>query len=185
MARIHWKGWSLAAACLVLAAYSFGLLYEGFFAEHYSGLFTYPFVDEPAATRAYDRLPPGAPIAAREHAARRLIEADPTNSESWNATSYVQSLKAGGMSPAALQSLDRSYAMSFFDRQGSVWRIGYALDNWADLTPSLRSDVLAEARVALGDRVIGPKLSARLRNVQGPEGRLAAAMILASQPPLP
>jgi hypothetical protein len=178
MGGVNWKAWSLIAICLVLAVWSFGLLYEGFIADHYSGLFTYPFIDKPAAERAYQRLPTSATVAERELAARRLIEADPTNPDSWNAVSYVEFLKAGGMSPKAIEALDHSYAVSFFDRPGAVWRIGYALENWAALPPSLRQDVLTEARVALKDPVLGPRLRARLNDIRDPAGRLASLMIL-------
>jgi hypothetical protein len=177
---VTWKVWRLIAVCLLLATWSFGLVYEGFIADHYSGLFTFPFVDEPAAERAYQRLPSDAPIAERETAARRLIQADPTNPDSWNAVSYVEFLKSGGvMSPKAIEALDHSYAVSFFDRTGGVWRIGFALENWAALPADLRKDVLVEAGVMLKDPVLGPRLRARLAQVQDPAGRLAAVMVLA------
>jgi hypothetical protein len=178
MSPLNWKAWSLIAVCLSLAGYTFGLVYEGFIADHYSGILTFPFVDKPAAEHAYRRLPQNAPIAEREVAAQRLIESDPTNPNSWNAVSYVEFLKAGAMSPKALEALDHSYATSFFDRQGGVWRIGFALDNWSALPTSLRRDVLTEAGVALKDPLLGPELRARLRDIHTPEGRLAAAMMI-------
>jgi hypothetical protein len=181
MGQGHWKAWGLIAVSLVLAAYAFGLLYEGFAAQRYFGVFTFPFIDKPAAERAFQRLPPNASLARQEVAARRLIEADPTNPESWDAVSYVEFLKAGGMSAGAIDALDHSYAVSFFDRQAAVWRIGYALENWAALPPALRADVLTEADVALKDPVLGPKLRARLAEVRSPPGRLAAVLILARE----
>jgi hypothetical protein len=175
------KAWFLAAVCLFMAFWSFGLLYEGFIQDHYSGIFTYPFVDEPAAWRAWRRLPDTAPIAEREIAARRLIQADPADSDSWLAVSYVEYLKAGGvMSPQALVDLDHSYAVGFFDRNGGVWRMGFALDNWQALTPKLREAVLTEAKVALKDPVMGPKLRARMQQVRNPAGRLAVLMMLSA-----
>jgi hypothetical protein len=179
MVHVNWKAWSLIAICLALAAWSCGLLYEGFIADGYSDVFTYPFVDKPAAESAYQKLPENAPIAMRETAARRLIEADPTNPDSWTAVSYVEFLKAGAMSPKAVEALDHSYAVSFFDRTGAVWRIGYALQNWSALPAPLRQDVLVEARVALKDPILGPELRSRLASVSSPPGRLAALMILA------
>ena len=179
MGQGNWKAWSLVALSLVLAVYAFGLLYEGFVAQRYSGVFSFPFIDKAAAERAYQRLPANAPLADQEVAARRLIEADPTNSQSWDAVSYVEFLKAGGMSAGAIEALDHSYAVSFFDRQAAVWRIGYALENWAALPPALRADVLAEADVALEDPVLAPKVKARLAQVRSPPGRLAALLVLA------
>ena len=178
MRQINWKACSLIAVCLVLASWSFALVYEGFVSNHYSSAFTWPFIDQPAAERAYQRLEPTATIKQREIAAQRLIEADPTNPDSWNAVSYVEFLKAGQvMSPKALEALDHSYAVSFFDRPGCVWRIGFSLENWAALPADLRKDVLAEANVALKDAWLGPKLKARLAEVKSPQGQLAALMM--------
>lgn len=179
MSRINLKAWGLMGLSLALAAYAFGLVFEGFIADHYSGLFSFPLVDEPAAWRAYRSLPPNAPIAVREVAARRLIRADPTNADSWCAISYVEFLKAGRMSPQAVEALDHSYAVSFFDRQGAVWRVGFAFENWAALPLELRKDVLAEAAVALRDPTLGPQLRTRLQSVESPAGRLAAILVVA------
>ena len=179
MPRRNWKAWSLVTICLLLAAYSLGLGYEGFIANRYSEILTFPFVDAAAAERAYQSVREGASLAERETAARRLIEADPTSPDSWNAVSYAEYLKAGHMSPEALKALDHSYAASIFDRAGGVWRIGYAMEIWSFLSQSLRSEVITEAQTALKDPIQGPSLRARLQQVHNPEGRLAAILILA------
>jgi hypothetical protein len=179
MSRINWTTCILIAVSLMLAAWSFALVYEGWISDHYSSAFTGPFIDGPAAERAYQRLAPNASINEREIAAHRLIEADPTDPNSWNVVSYVEFLKAGSMSPKALEALDHSYAVSFFDRAGGVWRIGYALENWSALPASSRKDVLTEADVALKDPALGPKLRARLAQVKSPQGQLAAVMMQA------
>ena len=83
------------------------------------------------------------------------------------------------MSPAAMEALDHSYTVSFFDRQGAIWRVGYALENWPALPPALREDVLTEARVALRDPLLAPKLKRRLAQVRSPAGQLAVVLILA------
>lgn len=179
MPRRNWKALSLITICLFLAAYSFGLVYEGFIADRYTGVFTFPFVDEAGAERAYHSVRQDASLAEREAAARRLVEADPTNPDSWNAVSYAEFLKAGRMSPEALMALDHSYTVGIFGRAGGVWRISYALENWSLLSQSLRSEVIAEAQTALTDPVEGPSLRARLQQVHNPEGRLATVLILA------
>ncbi len=180
MKRINWKAWCLGAVSLVFAGWAFGLFYEGFIADHYMGVFTYPFVDKPAAERAYKRLPPNAPIAVQEVAARRLIQADPTNPNSWNAVSYVEYEKAGGMSAKALEALDHSYAVSFFDPDSAVWRVSYALENWPAIPVALRRDVITEAQVTLKDPALNARMKTRLQAVQNPQGRLAALLLLGS-----
>jgi hypothetical protein len=167
------------AASLVLAVWSFGLLYEGYIQDGYSGFFTYPFIDEPAAWRAYRRLPEQATLAEREMVTRRLVEADPADPDSWLAVAYLEYLKAGRtLSPAAALALDHSYAVSFFDRTGGVWRMGFCLENWGALPPKLRQAALTEARVALNDPTMGPKLRERLQQVRDPAGRLAGLMLM-------
>lgn len=177
---VDWKASALAAACAVLAIYAFGLLYEGFIADRYAGVFTHPFIDEPAAVRAYQRLPVNAPIAERAISATRLVQADPTNPNSWAAVCYADWLADGGPSPRVVQALERSYQVSFFDRHAALWRVGFALENWPALSPDLRQRVLVEARTALNDPLLGPKLRERLAGVRNPEGRLAALLILSA-----
>jgi hypothetical protein len=174
------RAWIVAAASALCAAYGAGLLYEGFAAEGYDNLLTAPFVDKPAAERAYNRLATNAPAGVRADAARRLAEADPANPESWTAVAYADWLQhRGTLSPAGLAALDRSYEITFFEPEGAAWRIGFALDNWTALTPALREQVLAEAREALRDPLVAPQLRTRLARIRGAEGRLAATLILA------
>lgn len=173
------RAWIVAAVSAFCSAYCIGLLYEGFAADRYANLLTAPFVDRPAAQRAYNRLAMNAPADVRADAARRLVEADPANPESWTAVAYADWLQHGALSPAGLVALDRSYQITFFEPEGAAWRIGFALDNWAALTPSLRQQVLSEAREALRDPLVAPQLKARLARVSGAAGQLAATLILA------
>lgn len=175
-----WKAGLIAALSVALAVYSAALLYEGFLSGRYSGLVTFPFVDEAAAERAYDRLPTDAPIASRQIAAQRLIQADPANPESWNAIAYTDWLAHGRtLGPVGVQALGRSYAIGFFDRQQAVWRVAFAVENWASLTPDLRQKVMTEARLALHDGTLGPPLRERLQRTQSDAGQVAAAALLA------
>jgi hypothetical protein len=173
----------IAATSVAAGAWSFGLLYEGFVARVYSSALVFPFTDTASAKRAYDALGGSAPAAAREAAAQRLIAADPANPASWSALSYAERLKDGQMSAAALAALDRSYTLSFFDRHEAIWRVGYALENWEALPPALREEVTAEAREALGDQALAPKLKLELAAIHDPAGRLAASLILAEPSP--
>ncbi|HZC16320.1 MAG TPA: hypothetical protein VE309_06130 [Caulobacteraceae bacterium] len=173
-----WKAWVVAAVALLLAFYSLGLLYEGFVSDHYSGVFTFPLVDKISAERAYGRLPATTPTAERAAAAQRLIEADPTNPESWTAVAYADWLAHGRLSAKGVEALDHSYAVSFFDRPGAVWRVDFALENWADMTPHIRQDALEEARVALKDPDLGPVMATHLKAIRSPEGRLAGLLLL-------
>jgi len=186
MNRSNLKAWVLSGVSLLLAAYAFGLLYEGFIADKYSGLLTYPFVDRAAAQRAYQRLSPNAPVAERMVASYRLAEADPANPDSWNAVADAEYRKSGGVfTPKVLTALDHSYAVSFYDRTGVVWRICFALENWNALTPELRKDVMTEAGVALQQPNVAPELKSRLKAIRNPSGRLTAYLLMADPKAVP
>ena len=176
---MHWKVGVIGSASVLLAMFSIGLLYEGFISDHYSGLFTYLFIDKPAAERAYNRLSRQASIAERKAAAERLIRADPTNAHSWLTVSYADWLANRRLSPAGVAALDHSYAVNALNPDVGTWRVGFALENWADLTPQLRHDVVNEARFELKDPyyLSGP-MRARLKTIASPEGHLAATLLL-------
>jgi hypothetical protein len=172
----------------LLALYSVGLIYEGFVNTRYSGALTYPWVDKPAAERADAQLTQDAPPPVRAAAVERLIEADPANPESWTAVAYADYLAHGRLTPRGVQALDHSYAVSFFDQFGAVWRVGFALDNWGALYPDLRKNVLAEAQAVLDHRddpELGLELRRRLADVRGPDGRLAAFLLTTPIPTPP
>jgi hypothetical protein len=173
--------WLIAALAGAASLYAAGLLYEGFFAESYSGLLTGPFVDRAAAERAYGRLPADTPAAMRAAASARLTAGDPANPESWTAVAYADWRAHGQLTPTAIAALDHSYAMGFFDRQDAIWRVTFALQHWDAVTPQIRQDALAEARAALADRDLGPILRYDLKSVRNPAGRLAAALLIAGE----
>ena len=166
-----------------MSIYAAGLLYEGFISDRYASLLTYPFVDKPAAERAYDRLPAGAPAAQRAEAAQRLVEADPANPESWNAVAYADWVSHQGLSAAGVTALSHSYAVGFFDRPSAVWRVSFVVENWDAVTPAIRQSAMAEAKAALHDPRLGPELRARLSGFQDPNSKLAATLLLAMNPP--
>jgi hypothetical protein len=175
---LSWKAWILALVAAVLSVYSLAVLYEGFLAERYASVFTYPFIDKPAAERAYAALPAGAPAPARREAAWRLAQADPANAESWTAVAFADWTAHGRLTTEGVLALDHSYAVSFFDTGAAVWRVSFALENWAALTPQIRQDALIEAKTALKDPLLGPAMKARLRTIKSPDGRLTALLLL-------
>jgi hypothetical protein len=173
-----------ASALLMLALAAFGIVDEGFIADHDVLPFGLAALDEPAALRAYQRLAPGAPIEERAAAARRLARAAPVDAQSLNALSYIAFVRGGGrMTEPALAALTRSYAVAPYDAPSAVWRIAYALENWSALSRDLRVKVLAQAQTVATDPTLGPELRIRLKAVHDPAGALAAAMILRDDEP--
>src|SRR5580698_1294965 len=171
--------WLLAAVSGLLAIYSCALLYEGFVAKGYSGIFTAPFPDKPAAERQFDALAPSASAAQRRAAAALLTRSAPSDPESWTATAFADLTAQGKLTPEGVTALERSYTLSFFDREQAVWRVSFSLEHWDQLTDQTREDALAEAKAALADPKLSGAMRSRLAATRNPAGRLAAILVLA------
>jgi len=179
------KTWAIGVSSAILAAYGAGLFFEGYIAKGYVGAMTFPFVDRPAAERAYDSLPVNAPFAVRQAAAARLLKANPASAESWALVSYMDWLAHGDrLTSVGLDGLDRSYTMSPYDHDVAPWRDNFALENWDSLTPPLRQAVTSEMNwVFQQDYVVALDLKARLKTVKNPAGRAFARLELVLAPP--
>ena len=178
------KVWAIGISSAALAAYGAGLFYEGYIARGYTGAMTFPFVDRPAAERAYDALPAAAPLAVREAAATRLLKADPASAHSWALVSYMDWLKHGyHLTPVGLNALDRSYTMSPYDHDMAPWRASFTLENWDALTPALRQMEVSEINwMFVRDLTVGVELKARLKAIRNPAGRAFARLELVLAP---
>jgi hypothetical protein len=179
------KVWAIGACSALLAAYGAGLFYEGYLAKSYSGALTYPFVDRPAAERAYNTLANDAPLAARDQAVGRLLRADPANARNWTLVSYIDWLHHGQrLSPAGVAAFDRSYTMSPFDPDAAPWRVNFALENWTALSASQRVAVISETSwMFQHDMQTAADLKARLKTIRNPAGRAMARLELVLAPP--
>ena len=175
---------AIGASAALFAAYGAGLFYEGYVAGTYSGALTFPFVDRPAAERAYNALPDSAPLAARDQAVGRLLKADPANARNWALVSYADWLHHGQrLSPAGVAAFDRSYTMSPFDADAAPWRVDFALENWNVLNASQRDVVISEANwMFQRDMVTAVDLKARLKTIRNPAGRAMARLELVLAP---
>ena len=180
------KVWAIGISSAALAAYGAGLFYEGYIARGYTGAMTFPFVDRPAAERAYDALPATAPIAVREAAATRLLKADPASAHSWALVSYMDWLGHNDhLTAAGLSALDRSYTMSPYDHDLAPWRASFALENWDSLTPALRQLEVSEINwMFQRDLGVSLDLKARMKVIRNPIGRAYAKLELVLAPSL-
>jgi len=178
------KIWAIGVSSALLAAYGAALFYEGYMDKAYSSAMTFPFIDRPAAERAYDSLPPNTPLARRGAAAARLLKADPSSARSWAMASYVDWLRHGGrLTPQGMSDFDRSYTMSPLDHDAGPWRINFALENWDRLSPEQRKTVIDEANwLFVRDPTAAADLKARLRTIRNPLGRTMARLELVLAP---
>ncbi len=178
------KVWAIGACSAVLAAYGAGLFYEGYMANAYSGALTFPFVDRPAAERAYNALPDNTPLTVRGRAVDRLLKADPANPRNWTLVSYKDWLKDGQrLSPDGVAAFDRSYTMSPFDPDAAPWRVNFALENWDALNAGQRGAAISEANWMFEhDMVAAADLKGRLKTIRNPAGRAMARLELVLAP---
>jgi hypothetical protein len=159
------------------AIYAGALLYEGFIAPRYSGVFTVPFPDKSAAARQFNTAATSAPAAGRRAMARLLADSDPADPQSWDAVAFAQTTADGRLTPEGVVALERSYTLSFFERDRSVWRVRFALEHWDQLTDQTREDALTEARTALADPDLAKSLRPQLSDIRNSAGRLAALIL--------
>ena len=86
----------------------------------------------------------------------------------------LETRKAGGLTPAALEALERSYEAAPLGPDVTTWRLTFLFERWRDLPAPLRQKAIAE---------LGARAKTRARNadefpdtIRDPAGRLAARM---------
>lgn len=111
---------------------------------------------------------------------RALAEADaalklsPAAATAWLRVADLETRKAGGLTPAALEALERSYEAAPLGPDVTIWRLTFLFERWRDLPAPLRQKAIAE---------LSARTRARARSsddfadtIQDPAGRLAARM---------
>ena len=118
---------------------------------------------------------------SREAAAaesRAAIQQYPYDTSAWLRLAYVDTLNGGGLSPAGLGYLKRSYDLVAVDSYVGVWRIQFALENSQSLTPELRSAVHNEVASLWRNGENRGALHAAAEQVRNPAGRLSLLLWL-------
>lgn len=123
-----------------------------------------------AADLALRASPPD--LEAAILASQLALSQAPYDTSSRLRLAYIDSLD-GKLSPAGVAHLERSYELLPLDQYVAVWRVGFALNHWGDLTPDLRKKVEAETFAVLATRRRGQML-ATLDAVTSPIGIVPA-----------
>jgi hypothetical protein len=109
---------------------------------------------------------------------RGAVRQFPYDTSAWLRLAYVDALEHGGLTPAGVALLSRSYQLVAVDPDVGLWRVRFALENSQALSHNLRENVRNEA-FALGmngdKRSELRQMAATIRN---PAGRLSAALWL-------
>lgn len=117
--------------------------------------------------------PPNTEAAVAE--TRAALAQAPMNAAAWARLAYIDRSRSTAMTPAALDNLERSYAVAPYGPDISRWRVRYMFEHWSELTPSLRTQASDELRVL--SRYRGGVARDTIRTIENPSGRLAAEMI--------
>jgi hypothetical protein len=182
----RWRRWD-APRFLVLAATATALSAAALLASWLPG--GTPFCGPGCIDRrltaltASDGALPLARVGEAKVLVRRQLAFSPFDASGWLRLSAIQAIEGGGrLTPAAVQSLERSYAFTPVDLRVARWRLRFAFDHWAELPPRLRDSAVAELRSLLPDRKNYDALQGLDREIQSPAGRLAYRLLFAQSP---
>ncbi|RZJ18776.1 MAG: hypothetical protein EON91_03785 [Brevundimonas sp.] len=105
------------------------------------------------------------------HAALKL---SPAAATVWLRVADLETRKAGGLTPAALEALERSYEAAPLGPDVTLWRLTFLFERWRDLPAPLRQKAIAELSARSKTRARSSDDFAD--TIQDPAGRLAARM---------
>lgn len=169
---------ALAVGSALAAAYAAGLVYEIDFAPAGCCGLGWPSRDPAVAQRALIAADPASNDAkAQRRAALAFLAAAPADSTAWMRLAWSDRLEHGFLTPAGVQALAASYLVQPYAGGQTVWRVGFALDNWSRLDPEAREGALREIRIVRADPDHWRGMRAAIRSPQDPGGRAEAALL--------
>lgn len=126
-------------------------------------------------------------LAQKENRGESLAEAaaltglalrqSPFDTGGWMRQAYIEELRHGRMTPAAVKAIQRSYGVVGVDPNISLWRIRFCLEHWPDLPVETRQDVAREASAIRTAYDHSLQLERMLKQINDPSGRLAADVL--------
>lgn len=176
--RINWLG----LVAFVMAAVTFvgaGFLAIGLAAPDsvFGALSPLSLAHDRRADHILDRRPhTPANLALARAETWAALNQSPADDAAWLRLAYIDWLAHGRLTAEGLKWLERSYDVAPFGPETSFWRVRFAWETWADLTPELRKQVADEVRVQWPTRKEDySRMSAAVAN---PTGRFAAALMV-------
>jgi len=125
----------------------------------------------PALMRPADR-------AEAARLSRAALTEFPYDTSAWLRLAYVDSLDHGGLTPAGIGYLKRSYDLVAVDPEVGLWRIRFALENSQALSPDLRASVRTETSALWKKWDARGPLHEMAGSIVNPAGRLSLALWL-------
>jgi hypothetical protein len=109
---------------------------------------------------------------------RGAIAQFPYDNGAWLRLAYVDYLDHGGLTPAGLADLKRSYDLIAVDSELGFWRVRFAMENSQALTAELRTSVHREVAAMWLNPNHRAELKQAMPTIQNPAGRLSLALWL-------
>lgn len=131
--------------------------------------------------RAYRMLtapPTPGRLDGAEAAARKALALSPYSNSARLRLTYIDTVRRGSLGPVGHEHLAKSYDLVPIDHTVAAWRVGFALEHWTEVSPEVRRAVELEARLFARAGSRDADVVSRMRSIQSPEGRLAAALWL-------
>lgn len=170
---------ALIAATAIVALYGAGLYFEQNIAGPSCCGLTWPTPDPAQAERLMvNEDPKGSIAAVQRRVAVSLLAARPMESNAWLRLAYADRLNNGHLTDAGRHAVEMSYLVLPFASSQTPWRLDFAFENWGELSPQSRKDVIAEVGIAKNDPEILNALTTAAGRVHNPSGRLAAGLLL-------
>lgn len=119
---------------------------------------------------------PHPDLDAAESRTWSALSQAPATASAWARLAYIDHVRGGRLSNEGLDYLDRTYEVAPLGPDITPWRVRFAYENWALLTPSLRRKAMEELRTYA--RYRGQLAHDLVVEIQSPPGRLAAAMMV-------
>jgi hypothetical protein len=116
--------------------------------------------------------------AIAEELSQAAIGQFPYDIQAWLRLAYLDALQPGGLSPAGLAALQRSYDLVAVDPEMGVWRVHFALEHSQALTPALRRTVHQEADALWKNPQRRQALIQMVPTISNAAGRLSLALWL-------
>lgn len=97
-----------------------------------------------AEARADHALRAGESVENTISANAKALNAAPMNAAAWLRIAYIRSANGAPLDKGAIEAIEKSYSVAPFGPDVTSWRLQFLYGRWAQLTPELRNEAMAE-----------------------------------------
>lgn len=141
-------------------------------------ILTFDTSEDGQARKAVERGMTSGNYTDAKHLAKSALSIAAYNTNARLRLAYIDLREHGRLTPAGEHELAQSYDLAPYDPFSASWRVKFALDHWADLTPGTRNAAHAEAIAFLNSGSQVANMRNTLGSIHTDEGQLLAALWL-------